>query len=52
MITEDFYHEENIDGREPACYLLTYRGHKYWHCYGIHLVEWFEKVFDESSERG
>jgi hypothetical protein len=41
---EDLYHKEDPDGRTPACYLLTYRGTKYWHCYGIHLVDWFESI--------
>jgi hypothetical protein len=40
------YHPQNIDGREPACYLFTYRGSKYWHCYGIHLVDWFENILE------
>lgn len=41
---EDLYHEKDPDGRSPACYLLTYRGVKYWHCYEIHLMDWFEQV--------
>jgi hypothetical protein len=47
---EDFYHEEDPDGRKPACYLLTYRGQRYWHCYGIHLTEWFENMFKYERE--
>jgi hypothetical protein len=47
---EYHYHEEDPDDRKPACYLLTYRGHKYWSCYGIHLREWFEKVFEVERE--
>jgi len=45
-VIEDFYYEEDPDNRPFACYLLTYRGVKYWSCYGIHLVEWFEKLFE------
>jgi len=41
---EDYYHEKDPDSRKPACYILTYRGCKYWHCYGIHLSEWFEQI--------
>jgi hypothetical protein len=49
-VIEYFYHEKDPDGREPACYLFTYRGCKYWSCYEIHLVEWFEKTFKIERE--
>ena len=39
------YDDADKDSRGPACYLLTYRGCRYWYCYRIHLVEWFEKMF-------
>jgi hypothetical protein len=47
---EDLYHNEDPDNRPPACYLLTYRGITYWHCYGIHLKEWFEKLFTSEGD--
>lgn len=47
---ENFYHEKDPDNRKPACYLLKYRGVSYWHCYGIHLIEWFEKVIKMERE--
>lgn len=47
---EEHYHYEQIDKRPPACYQLTYRGCKYWSCYQIHLIEWFEKMFNISKE--
>ena len=47
---EDYYHEKDPDNRKPACYLLTYRGQKYWHCYGIHLMEFLEKMFKIERE--
>ena len=49
MITV-IYHTENFDDRRPACYLLTYRGVKYWSCYEITLVDWFEKLFKLERE--
>jgi hypothetical protein len=47
---ENYYHEKDPDGRSPSCYLLTYRGCKYWHCYEIHITEWFEKVFNKRED--
>jgi hypothetical protein len=45
------YHYDDMDkdNRSPACYLLTYRGCRYWSCYQIHLVEWFEKMFESEG---
>jgi hypothetical protein len=44
------YHEEQIDERKPACYLLTYRGRSYYSCYGITLETWLEYLFDLKGE--
>ena len=44
------YDDADKDSRGSACYLLTYRGCRYWSCYRIHLVEWFEKVFKYERE--
>jgi hypothetical protein len=44
------YHEKDFDNRPAACYLLTYRGCNYWSCYGIHLIEWFERSFKIERE--
>ncbi len=46
------YHEEQIDERPPACYLLTYRGATYWSCYGIRLETWFEYLLEITREKG
>jgi hypothetical protein len=40
------YHEEQIDDRPAACYLLTYRGVKYYSCYGITLRSWFLYLYE------
>ena len=44
------FHEKDPDNRTPACYLLTYRGCKYWSCYEIHLAEWLEYIFNIERE--
>jgi hypothetical protein len=38
------YHEEQIDERSPACYVLKYRGVNYWSCYGVTLETWLENL--------
>ena len=46
------YHwdDSDKDSRPPACYQLKYRGCKYWSCYQIHLLDWFEKMFKIDRE--
>lgn len=44
------YHEEQIDDRNPACYLLVYRGVSYYSCYGVTLETWLEHLLDIVEE--
>ena len=41
------YHYDDMDkdSRDPACYMLTYRGCTYWSCYRIHLRDWLEQKY-------
>jgi hypothetical protein len=48
-MTEEHYHTKDPDDRPPACYLLTYRGCKYWSCYQVRLIEWFENLFNKEG---
>ena len=44
------YHKTDPDNRPEACYLLTYRGVKYWSCYRITFMDWLEKMFNKERE--